>query len=429
MAISDLAKKTGISPRYIRSRIDVLSLPAYVLKEWSKGNFGFGHLEQLLRVKDTKDLKKVVDWTLRYGAEGATIMELKERIDGSSPQLKYAAFPFTDCKACPKNSSIQLSMWDLEDTKEVYCHDPKCFRQKQEKHLKKNWKDSEFHKKFKTQGFRFREDLGWGSHSNFYYGFQPDKECYACSNFVTLLTLLGKVDEKRVCVDKSCHNKKERAWQRRGTIKEKGTGARVAWHGEFFREEFLAGRIPEKFKEHKPLDDEDTIRLTLFGFASTEHHFKSMIADGLEEAGRLKDRFSLFYKEGNVRLWRLIESMDIVEVKSWLVKFAEDVILRKEDVSHGARLKIAEYLGIKLLQEFSVTEEYLKKKTIKEMLEFGKSSKLFTDPLVMKYLMEKIKKKAFDKCKKTELLDVFLKSGANLVGKIPAEIIPPKEGK
>jgi len=433
-ALQDLAKKTGINPRYIRSRLDVLRLPKYVLKEWNKGTFIFGHLEQLLRVKDSKDFRKVFEWTLEgMDDEPEPVRALKEKIDGGSPELKYATFPRDECKTCTKNSSVQLVMWDLEEGKEVFCHEPKCFREKQEKYLKKNWKKTEFFKNYKTIGFRFKEEIGWNSYVTFreYEGaLRPDKDCFECSNFVTLLTTLGKVDEKQACIDVKCKSRKQRAWDNRGKPeKAKGTGPRVAWHGEFFREEFLAGRIPEKFTEHKPLEDEDTIRLTMFGFVSTGHHFKSLLSDSLKEAGKLKDRFSLFYREGNVRLWRLITKMKIEEVKTWLVKFAEDIIMNRQEVSADARLKIAEFLGVKLLKEFAVTEEYLKKKTIKEMLEFGKKSKLFTDPLVMKYLRDKIKKKGFDKCKKTELLDVFLKSGAKLIGKIPAEIVPPKEAK
>jgi len=34
-----------------------------------------------------------------------------------------------------------------------------------------------------------------------------------------------------------------------------------------------------------------------------------------------------------------------------------------------------------------------------------------------------------DTCKKTELIDVFLKSGVNLVGKVPDEIMPTKKDK
>jgi len=424
-AIEELAKKTGINPRYIRSRVDVLDLPKYILKEWEKGTLLYGHLEQLLRVKDTKALRDAFDWIFKgFGKDVNNVCDLKEEIDSESPELKYATFNHDECKICPRNSAVQIALWDVGGTN-LLCHDPKCFKEKQKKNLKENWKNTEYFKNYKTNGFRFDKDIDWDQWERFYsYGsaFLPDKECKKCEKFLTLLTMLGKVDEKQVCVDKICYARKKRAWENRGKpgTKEEA-GARVSWHGEFFREEFLALALPGKFAEHKPLGDEDTIRLTMFGFVSTGHHFKSMLAKD--------DDLSLFYREGNVRLWRLIAKMKIEEVKAWLVKFAEDIILNRQKVSADARLKIAEFLGVKLLKEFAVTEEYLKKKTIKEMLEFGKESKLFTTPEMMRYLKDTIKKTGFDKCKKTELLDVFLKSGVNLVGRIPAEIVPPKEAK
>lgn len=44
----------------------------------------------------------------------------------------------------------------------------------------------------------------------------------------------------------------------------------------------------------------------------------------------------------------------------------------------------------------------------------------------MKTKILKKKPGKFDSCKKTELIDVFLESGVNLVGKVPEEIIPKK---
>lgn len=433
LATTELAKKTGINPRYIRSRIAVLDLPKYALREWGKGRLSYSHLEQLLRVKDTKKIREFFDWIFEGGfaEDMESAAALKGEIDGESPELKYATFSQGECRVCPKNSNVQIAMWDVGDGKAIHCHDPKCFIKKQKKNLRENWPETEFHKNYKTNGFRFKEEVDWNEWNRFYEyagNFRPDKECEECGSFLTLLTFLGKVDEKQVCVDTACFARKKRAHENRGKPeKAKAAGPRVSWHGEFFREEFMAGRIPEKFTEHKPLEDEDTIRLTMFGFVSTGHHFKSMLADEMKEKGKIKSSLSLFYKEGNVRLWRLIAKMEIGEVKAWLVKFAEDIIMDRLEVSADARLKIAEFLGVKLLKEFAVTEEYLKKKTIKEMLEFGKKSKLFAEPKMMVYLADKIKKKEFEKCKKTELMDVFLKSGVNLIGKIPAEIMPPKE--
>jgi len=90
---------------------------------------------------------------------------------------------------------------------------------------------------------------------------------------------------------------------------------------------------------------------------------------------------------------------------------------------------VAKHIGINLMKEFAVTKDYLEKKTIREMLEFGKKSGIFKSKMVQDYLVKTLKKKPgrFDSCKKTELIDVFLKSGVNLVGKVPDEILPTKK--
>ena len=437
-AIIELAAKIGINDRYIRSRVDVLGLPAYILKAWRDGKLHYGHLEQFLRIQDgPKDkTRKFFNWVMdgRERGKSEPVYRLRNYIDNETPELKHALFSRKEagCESCHSNSKIQSELWPLEDELPgLRCLKPACFIKNQKKALKTNWEKTEFCKNYKTTGFRFHEETNWNDYSKFYDyigAFKPEKECMTCEKFLTILTYFGKVDEKRVCFNKKCYESKKRSREAKGRVKKTGE-FRVPWHGEFFREEFLAGVMPGKFEEHPPLEDEDSIRLTLFGFASSSHHFKSLMSDKLKEEGKLKDRFSLFYKEGNARLWALIEEMPMADVKAFLVEFAKDVIMNREEVSAGARLEISRFLGIDLMKEFAVTEEYLQKKTIKEMLEFGKKSKLFADPAVMRYLRDTVKKDAFDKCKKAELVDCFLKSGASLVGKIPTEIAPPARGK
>lgn len=97
-------------------------------------------------------------------------------------------------------------------------------------------------------------------------------------------------------------------------------------------------------------------------------------------------------------------------------------------VTCAGRLAAAAHLGIDLMKEFAVTKDYLEKKTIKEMLEFGEKFGIFKDKKVQEYLIKILKKKSgrFNSCKKTELIDIFLESGVNLIGKVPAEIIAAK---
>ena len=122
--------------------------------------------------------------------------------------------------------------------------------------------------------------------------------------------------------------------------------------------------------------------------------------------------------------------MDLDEIQELMKQCALKVIMKHWPVTCEGRLAAAAHLGIDLMKEFAVTQDYLEKKTIREMLQFGKKSGIFKDKKVQQYLVKNLKKKPgrFDSCKKTELIDVFLKSGVNLVGKVPDEIVPPKQG-
>ena len=98
---------------------------------------------------------------------------------------------------------------------------------------------------------------------------------------------------------------------------------------------------------------------------------------------------------------------------------------------------MAEHIGIDLAAEWSITEAYLKKKTIKEILAFGKPLGILGNPTVQLYAMdnfkncvkvdlegdEKVHRADFSKLKKSELMEVILESGIDLVGKVPTEIL------
>ncbi len=427
-AVDELGQKTGINPRYIRSRIQVLSLPKYILKKWQEDRVVYGHLEQFLRVmEETKPGKKLrffFQWTVGDRDEAETVINLKARIDRDSPALKYATFVLNECKTCPRNSAVQIALWDLGDEKALLCHDPKCFKKKQERNLNANWENTEFFKNYRTTGFRFKEEMDWDNFRCFhgYAGsFKPDNDCKKCENFVTLLTVLGKVDEAKACIDKVCFARKESAWSRRRDPEKKkvdGSGPRVTWHGEHFREEFLSSTLPKRYELFGHADIK-MAHMSLFAFVKLDNELLSFMAKEI----KLKEHYL------DKKLFECIGKMDRDEVQELLQKCALKVIMKHWSVSCEGRLAAATHLGVNLKKEFAVTKEYLEKKTIREMLEFGKKFKLFAEPKMMVYLVDKIKKKEFEKCKKAELIEVFLKSGVDLVGKVPAEILPAKEAK
>jgi hypothetical protein len=109
----------------------------------------------------------------------------------------------------------------------------------------------------------------------------------------------------------------------------------------------------------------------------------------------------------------------------------EAVLLQGTDVNKYCgfgteeRRLAAEFLGIDLAKEWAATEEYLKKKTRRELLAFGKKSGILKDAKAKAYIEKALEGKSGDpeRLKKSQLVDVFLKSGVDLVGKVPAEIL------
>jgi len=427
-SVPELAARIGKSAGYIRRKIAVLSLPGDILKAWEKEEISFSHLEQLRRLKNKEELKEAFEFAMggRFGRIKASRRELKEHIDNTAPPLKNALFDIEKegCTTCGQNSDVQQKLWDVGAMEGIHCLDKKCFKQKQNNFLQANWKQSKYRKRHGTNGFRFREDLQYDEFHNFEYRNKPTKKCKECAKFLTLIDLDGKISKGQVCVgEEICFEAVQRSSMatERAAVREekkKQEGPRVYWHGEHFREEFLKKRLPERYEEFKP-SDLKMARMGLYAFVKLDH----VILARMAATHKFKD-----YHDDK-KLFEWIAKMELEEIQELTQKCALLIIMRQYPVTCEGRLAAAAHLGINLMKEFAVTKDYLEHKTIREMLEFGEKSGIFKSKKVQDYMAKTLKKKAgkFDSCKKTELIDVFLKSGVNLVGKVPDEILPAKD--
>jgi ParB/RepB/Spo0J family partition protein len=407
-AIQDLAEKTGISQGYIRARVHVLELPTAVLKAWEKGDLTFGHLRQLLRVTAEKELKETIDWALQQfrWERTLTIKELAQHIDGEAPALSWAFFKTKEiCAKCPSNSTVQKDLFDIE-TGRAQCLNPTCFKKHQGDWLTMNWKKtSAIAKKEKTNGFRFREDIGYDGFWRFYEwkGGQAGKKCHECPDFVTVLELSGKVDAGQACAGKKeCYN----AITNPKSSKEQQAGERdpeaprAAWHGEYFRDVFLSKRIPE----------------VLAGIDPDDPKVKALLLVCAVHGNR---------SDTNVQNPAGLLAKSDAELRKLFKNIIQKIVLSGQHVGQwggfgtGGRRRVAEYLGIDLAKEFAVDTDYLDKKTKAEILAFCKKSGIFKHPKAQTWL------KGADpaKLKKSELVDYVLKSGVDLVGRVPSEIL------
>lgn len=423
-SLPDLAARTGIDARYIRRRIAVLSLPKNILKAWDKGVILYGHLEQLMRIKDKKEIQKQFKSLFVWQNQVIPVKDLKRNIANQSPELSCAKFPLkkAGCHTCHQNTDVQKSLWNMEGSEKVKCLNPKCFKKHQNNHLLKNWKKTVHYKENKTTGFRFIEDLSYDQYEKFYYGKNPVKKCLECENFVTLIHLDGSESRAKVCMGpKSCFNSLGKKSEKGKSKKTNDGGPRVPWHGTFFREKFYEQALPMRINNtHKT--SPVILRLALYSLVRTNQELHVWFAKfrGLADE---KETGGYFVLSGDA-IFREVSKMELPELHV-AFKEASSHIIMGHKAGANERHTIASYLGIDLAAEFEMTEEYCQKKTVKELVDLGEKLGIFDDPKAEAFLFEKLlkKRKNFKACKKGELVRVFTESGVELKGRVPDEIL------
>jgi len=419
-SIQDLAGRTGINPSYIHRRIHVLDLPKYVLNAWGKGKIKYGHCEQLARLKEKKEILDIFREILDYNV---SVKRLKNEIDNKAPELRYAKFDLekTGCLTCMQNTDVQKSIFgaDLSNLIKTHCLNPKCFKQKQNNWLQANWNKTDYKKRHGTNGFRFQEDVSWNQYSTFYKYMKRGKKCKECPHFVTLINTNGTVYSDQVCIgDKGCFNQ-QTITKTTGT--SKSSNNKKSWHGEYFREQFYTEQIPLKLADTKP-DDQKIHRLSLLSLLYSNRDIGSWFADSY--MGKKKNSYDSYHYSSLDEKWRYIESLSNDEVQA-IIKEAAIQITLQYGFGPKTRHVIGSYLGFDLKRDWQLNEEYLNKKTIKEILAMGEKYNIFNDKKAQDFLYEVLLKKRgkFANCKKKELVRVFLESGIDLAGKVPQEIL------
>jgi len=428
--IPELANRIGKKATYIYKRVFLLRLPENILNAWGKGLIKYGHVEQLARLKDKKQILELFkDVTERntFRGEVMNVQRLKDEINDKVPRLKDAKFDpdKAGCLKCDQNSDMQKDLLgDVGDMGKAHCLMPKCFKQKQNNWLIKNWKKTGYARNFGTNGFRFAEDIGFGEFQAFWK--KPGKDCLECKDFVTVLTLSGAASQQRACIgDEDCFHKttKEAEVTAREQVKSKKQSEPEAktWHGEHFREQFYHEQIPLRMKEVGPRE-EKAKRLILASLLHSNDELKSWF--GCTYMGKkVDDTWDRCWVD-NDEMWQALESMKLEQIEEILKEAALKVALQRYFGS-ATRHLVGMHLGSDLASEWRINEEYLDKKTIKEILALGEKFEIFADKKAKDFLYEKLNKKRgkFTNCKKTELKSIFLESGVDLAGKVPEEIL------
>lgn len=428
-SLPELAERTGINPHYISRRILVLTLPPKVLKAWEKGQIKYGHCEQLCRIKDKKLIAEYLEELLNEH-HPMTVRGLKQHIDEHAVPLKSAKFNREEagCAACQANSEVQAALFD-ESCEEAYCTNSACFKKKQGDWLTENWK--KYGKSIGTNSFRFATDLKWNEHHDFdtWVG-KPTEKCKECLHFVSILNIDGKFQDKHSCVgDESCFNAVTRASKSaekkttdKGKGKEDPDAPRVSWHGEYFREEFYKTRLPEVMSV-LPIDDLRVLQLSLMALINSNSAAAEICANQWANEALTKKNY--YETVDRNKLWEKITAMTREEILRAHRDLASPIVMQKNTFIAEQRHTIAGFVEIDLSKEWRFTEEYLAKKTAKEILNMIAKLGIDQDVKAQAYLYETLGKKRgrFDTCKKGELVDIILKSGMDLAGKVPDEIL------
>ena len=416
--VDDLAQRIGTSGGYIRKRVEIMALPKTVLKLWEDHKLSFGHLEQFLRLQDKTEQDMYIKTTID---QGLTVSRLKSTIDFKTPDLKTAEFNLktANCHQCHNNSDLQLNLFAIDKPEKTKCLNPKCFIDNTRKFLTTSWTKSKLFKKNHTNGYKFRHEIKQSDYEQLWTS-QIDKECKKCQKFVSILDLSNNYSIDTACLDTKCYNKKN-SYQRPKKKKKPGE-PRCDWHGVYFREKFYKTRIPEIIDQDIKADSEISIRLAVFSVIKTNRFLHVWFAKKYKIIKNISD--DNFFRLTGQQIFEPLKKLKLKQLKELLKETISKTIIDK-DFYHENREIIAQHLKINLKKEWTPDKEYFAKKHKPEILEIGHKFKIFDQQLVQDYLTKTFNKSSgqFESCKKSELIDLFLKSGVSLAGLVPDEIL------
>ncbi|MBI9077847.1 MAG: ParB/RepB/Spo0J family partition protein [Desulfatibacillum sp.] len=415
-ALEDLAGRTGISPGYIRRRLRVLDLPGEILEAWDGDVLRFGHLEQLLRLPDQE---AALDLFERFLGNSVSVKRLRSIIDDHAVPLKKAPFDLaqTGCSLCMFNSDTQKQLFDTESDKTL-CLKPACYKEHLLAWLRENWKGYRKKMKLITQGPAIYDVLNWNDYSSFYGNMAIPDECLGCEKFVTLISVRGDIQHERACLgEESCF----RALT--SSTRKKVESARQRNHGPEFRERFFQEQIPLRIRDVDP-DADKALHLALFALLKSNKAALIWYGESYS-VGKVKHPGEPWaYLEINDKeLFESITALSDRDARLRIRNVSTVVALQGDTMS--AREHVASYLGVDVATEWRIHKEYLERKTKAEILDLGEELGILQEKQAQDFLFETLGKKRgrFDTCKKGELIRVFLDSGVDLAGRIPAEIL------
>jgi ParB family transcriptional regulator, chromosome partitioning protein len=440
----DLAERCNKPSAYINKRVAILELPKEILKAWDKGELSFGHLMQFIRIspEDASKYFAQIDKDLKQWGRVTTVTSLSNAIERNMFYIKNALFNTkkAGCTKCHYNSNVQKTLFG-QDSEKLRCLNPSCYVEKQTKHLEENWEETKKKKRLKTTCMVIRDsNQGYSDFNIFHKAGEASTMCETCDHFKTMFHLSGKIDYARTCWgEESCFkgakvcaaNGKSKT-KKTQDVKSKAEAVQVERQakrartvekiGVETRERHYESAIPEKIGHIVPQDDK-ALRLALIALIHSQADLHILFAKHFNiNTGRY------YYCMDPEKITHLVQHLDVATIKSILKDFSAEVIMAKDFTSEG-RDKVAEFVGVDFKSDWKIDKQYLKRKQKPELIELiaDKKHKLYDQPEVNDYIYAKLGKtlSTLETVKKSELIDVLVKSGADLSGIVPDEVRNP----
>ncbi len=451
-AVSELAARTGLPAHAIRRQVRLLNLPTEILNIWGDGTITAGHVEAFTRIDDREKCLQVMGECLR---RKFSVRELREHINGISPDLEQGFFYKDDCLACASNTSLQSGLFSEVET-DGKCASPACFEDKQAAFLLSNWDKSKAAEQFRTRGFRFSHRLGQESREMITAEVTAAR-CFGCDQFVSVLRLTGlimggyartcvgsrecfeelycqtasnqveisEVEETKQPVENQVESTEQPPAETPSTSKKKVAAAKEttgpvfsAQRGTRFRDTFFGNRLPALIALTPP-DQAQSLRLVVLALALSSAAAKTELVAGLGSNDTPED------------LTRKIFEIPMPELLPLLQQLASAQVMSSgyNSTTPTVRQVVAERFGIELHKEWCFTEDYLKDLKKSEIVKIGEEDQvnIWKDEKVKAYHREHFSGKGLMSLKREDLIDLVFKSGADLTGRVPAEILGKKK--
>lgn len=470
-AMNELSARTGIPSWTIRRQLRMLVLPEEVLTGWNEGKITQWHAEQLSRVEGQDKVMELYSMCLRLKLTGK---ELAEKIGTMTPELDKGFFDKSDCQVCQFNSSIQSGLF--ADVPTGRCGNAACYEAKQGEFFTANWQESKTAKMFGTRGFRFGHRLGQDRAEPIVRN-DPAERCLECGQFVTVVRLNGVVvsgyarcctgprpcfeelycqppareeeeqettatkpttttaEEERTAEDGEKNTPAPESVQDKApttarsnakTVAEQKPGDKdgktppappesepvySAPRGEKHREAFYGETLPPMMQSR---EDMQSLRFHLLSLALSAPAAKQHLIAALKlSVGINSEQLAK----------KIFHDIPVEELLA-LLRGASVAKIMDPTVPAAVRRIVAESCGLKIEEEWQITRDYLvdlnKSEIVRVCEEPGVN--LWKNPQVEAYRKQHHKGKALLSLKKEELIDIILKSGAELKGRVPAEV-------